>query len=482
MSDGETRGSGTPRDTPSQVPPRYHEAIDLDALCAEFPPAPEFFETVWRLSADEIRARQEAAFRRQMRRAWEVPFYARRWSRAGLEPGDIRSLEDLPRIPTFSVHDMRESLQREPFWPDYFGLDPASDEPLPLVFQTSGGTTGLPRPMMFAPRDREVMNIVTGRRLFMQGVRPFDRLQVTLSLGLPNGGLLVREGIQKYSGAVPIMTGSGAQTSTRRQIELMRAWGVTHLIGFPAYLRHMALVARDELGLDPRRLGVRGLITHLGVEDRAALEELWGADAYDTYGMNEFGSVACDCAEKNGMHIFEDCFVVEVLSQPDQAGARAEVADGEAGSAVVTTLFKHVAPMIRFDTNDITSIMPGRCACGGTHRRLSAIRGRADGMVKLRGVNVFPEAIGALVAADPRSNGEFLCVVEKGDRMVVRVEAASGEVAVAAFAEQLAGRFKEALSVRLEVEIVPRGTLAPLTGLDSTSKIRRLLDRRSVEG
>lgn len=462
-----------------QAPPRYHEAIDLHALCAEFPPAPEFFDTVWRLSPDALRARQEQAFRKQMARAWQVPFYRRRWSAAGLEPGDIRSLDDLHRIPTFSVHDMRESLARDPFWPDYFGIDPATDDPIPLVFQTSGGTTGLPRPMMFAPRDREVMNIVTGRRLAMQGVRPFDRLQVTLSLGLPNGGLLVREGIQKYTGAVPVMTGSGAQTPTRRQIELMRAWGTTHLIGFPAYLRHMALVARDELGLDPRSLGVRGLITHLGVEDRAALEDLWGAEAFDTYGMNEFGSVACDCAEKNGMHVFEDCFVLEVLGPPDATGTRQEA---EEGSAVVTTLFKHVAPMIRFDTNDITSFAPGRCACGGTHRRITGIRGRADGMVKLRGVNVFPEAIGALVAADPRGNGEFLCVVEPGDRMVVRVEAAGGDVPAATFAADLAARFKEALSVRLEVEVVPRGALAPLTGLDSTSKIRRLLDTRATQG
>ena len=465
----------------ARVPPRYHEAIDLDALCQEFPPAPEFFDTVWRLSADELRARQEAAFRKQMVRAWQVPFYQRRWSREGLEPGDIRSIDDLPRIPTFSVHDMRESLQQDPFWPDYFGVDPETDAALPLVFQTSGGTTGLPRPMMFAPRDREVMNIVTGRRLFMQDVRPFDRLQVTLSLGLPNGGLLVREGIQKYTGAVPIMTGSGAQTPTRRQIELMQAWRVTHLIGFPAYLRHMALVARDELGIDPRSLGIRGLITHLGVEDRGALEDLWGADAFDTYGMNEFGSVACDCAEKGGMHVFEDCFVLEVLGLPDEAGARRQAPEGEDGSAVVTTLFKHVAPMIRFDTNDITSFARGQCACGGTHRRITGIRGRADGMVKLRGVNVFPEAIGALVAADPRSNGEFLCVVERGDRMVVRVETTGSEVATADFAADLAGRFKEALSVRLEVDIVPKGTLAPFTGLDSTSKIRRLLDRRAIQ-
>jgi phenylacetate-CoA ligase len=299
-----------------------------------------------------------------------------------------------------------------------------------------------------------------------------------LSLGLPNGGILMREGIQKYTGAVPIMTGAGSQTPTRRQIELMRAWRSTHLIGFPAYLRHVALVARDELGLDPREFGLRGLISHLGVEDRGALEALWGAPAYDTYGMNEFGSVACDCAERNGMHVFEDCFAVEVLAEAAN-GARRPAAPGEAGNVVVTTLFRHIAPMIRFDTNDISAFMPGRCACGATHRRLDGIRGRADGMVKLRGVNVFPEAVGAIVAADPRASGEFLCVVEPGARMTVRTETREADVDDAAFASALRQRLKEALSVTLEVEVVPRGSLAPLTGLDSTSKIRRLLDLRT---
>jgi phenylacetate-CoA ligase len=179
------------------------------------------------------------------------------------------------------VHDLRAGLQENSFWADYIGIDPQTDEPMPLIVQTSGGTTGLPRPMIFTPRDREVMNIMTGRRLFMQGVRPFDLVQVTLSMGLTNGGVLAREGIWKYTGAVPVMTGSGAQTPTRRQIELIRAWKPKFLVGFPAYLKHMALVARDELKIDPRKLGIKGLIAHLGLEDRSGLEELWGADAFE---------------------------------------------------------------------------------------------------------------------------------------------------------------------------------------------------------
>ena len=249
--------------------PRYHQALDFEALWREFPPPPDYFSATYRLSSDEMRGMQEQRFLRQMERAWQVPFYRRHWSVAGMEPGDIRGLGDLASIPPFSVHDMRESASDNPPWADYIGIDPAEHAPLPLILQTSGGTTGLPRPMIFTPRDREVMNIITGRRLYMQGVRPFDLVQVALSMGLTNGGVLAREGIWKYTGAVPVMTGSGAQTPTRRQIELIKAWKAKFLIGFPAYLRHMGLVARDELKVDPRELPVKGLIVHLGTDDRA---------------------------------------------------------------------------------------------------------------------------------------------------------------------------------------------------------------------
>ena len=175
------------------------------------------------------------------------------------------------------------------------------------------------------------MNIITGRRLFMQGVRPFDLVQVCLSLGLTNGGLLAREGIWKYTGAVPVMTGSGAQTPTRRQIELLRAWKCqVSRSGFPAYLRHMALVARDELeDRSARTLGIKALITHLGVEDRESLEALWGADVFDTYGCNECGTMASECHHKSGMHLFEDAFVMEVNDletlAPEAAGRARDV-------------------------------------------------------------------------------------------------------------------------------------------------------------
>jgi phenylacetate-CoA ligase len=347
-----------------------------------------------------------------------------------------------------------------------------------MVLQTSGGTTGLPRPMIFSPRDREVMNIMTGRRLYMQGVRPFDLVQVALTLGLGNGGFLAREGIWKYTGAVPVMTGSGAQTSTRRQIEIMKAWKVNFLAGFPAYLRHIGLTIRDELKEDPRALGLKGLLVHLGVDDRASLEELWGCGVYDTYGTNEFGSIAAECRQRSGMHLFEDAFLLEIRDPATMAERPA----GERGVVVLTSLFKYAAPMIRFNTNDVSAFAADTCPCGSTHRRIQKIFGRADNMVKLRGVNVFPEAIGAVVTEDGRLNGEYVCIVETTgadgrDEMTVKVEvnAPSDRAAVES---ALAQRLKDALGVKIAVTAVGRGELAHLTGLTETSKIKRLIDRR----
>ena len=459
--------------------PRYYEALDFAALWQEFPPAPDYFATTYLASRDALRALQEERFLKQMRRAWQVPFYQRHWGRAGISPGDIRSLEDLGRIPPFSVHDLRDSVLSNPPWADYIGIDPERDEPLPMILQTSGGTTGLPRPMIYSPRDREVMNIITGRRLFMQGIRPFDLVQVALSMGLTNGGVLAREGIWKYTGAVPIMTGSGAQTPTKRQVELLKAWGAKFLIGFPAYLRHMALVARDEMNIEPRDLNVKGLILHLGVEDRATLENLWGANAYDTYGCNECGTMAAECQHKSGMHVFEDAFILEV-NDPDTLRPKAR---GEKGVVFITTLFKYAAPMIRYNMNDVTSLAEGDCPCDTVQQRLTKIFGRSDNMVKLRGVNLFPEAVGAVVGEDGRSNGEYVCVLEGNERgredMTVLVEAANDSVSKPDLEIALANRLKEALGVMLVVKAVERGGVAHLTGLTASSKIKRLIDKRN---
>lgn len=467
------------RQLAERKPPYYWESLNFAELSKEFPPPPDFYNTVYRMPRDHIRELQEIRFRQQIERAWEVPFYARRWKEAGLDKSDIRCVDDLVKLPPYTVHDVRDSIDRQPPFGDFMGVTAADGKRFPMVVQTSGGTTGLPRAMLYTPRDREIMSILGSRRLTMHGVRPGDLVQVTRAMGLPNGGFAVREALWKYTGAIPVMTGSGNITPTRRQIEIMRAWGVSVIVGFPAYLRHMALFARDEMKIDPHSLGIRALDSNMGAEDRRPIEELWGARCHDFYGAHESGMVAADCVYRNGMHIMEDAFIVEILDP--QTGK--PVPQGQKGNLCITSLFKYSAPLIRYNISDVSCIMPGTCECGSTLLRLERIFGRSDTMVKLRGVNVFPEAIGALIAEDKRFNGEFFCVVDLvgaagNDEMTVSIEALDPAADKARLAEDMQQRFREALMVKLQVKIVQPGELEPLTGLSKSTKAARLKDNR----
>jgi phenylacetate-CoA ligase len=462
--------------------PWYQNALDLDRVTRDYPPPPDFFRGVFRASRDELRALQERRFLATMKRGWEIPFFQRLWGAAGMQPGDVKGLDDLPKIPSYTVEHIRRSIDANPPFGDFMGVAPGGPDPMPLVLQTSGGTTGLPRPMLYAPTDREVMAILGARRYAMQGMLPGDIVLVAFSLGLTNGGLGNREILWKYMGAVPVMTGGGATTPTRRQIEICEAWGINVVLAFPSYLRHMALVARDEMGIDVRDLKVRMLGSHIGLEDRKTIEELWGAPLYDSYGTHENGTIATECKQQNGMHINDDAFVIEIVD-PDTGKVQP---DGERGTTYITTLFRHSAPQIRFNINDVSSYMTGGdCPCGCSFRRLTKIYGRNDNMVKVRGVNVFTEAIGVAVAEDSRSNGEFFCVIERfgesgREELTVMVEVLDLAAHGAAVKQDLERRLKEVIGLRTVVSPVGVRQLDPHTGLSQTSKIKRLLDKRKA--
>lgn len=466
-------------DIPSFIP-WYWRSLDFEQLARDYPPPPDYFRSTHCLSRDALRALQEQRFLATIKRGWEIPFFQRHWGKAGIADGDIASLDDLTKLPPYDVHDIRESIERNPPFGDFMGISPADGARMPLVLQTSGGTTGLPRPMLYSPQDRETMAILGGRRFALHGVRPGDLVLVTYSLGLGNGGMAPREALWRYTGAVPVMTGSGANTPTSRQIEIIKAWKINVILGFPAYLRHMALVARDELGLDPHALGIRLLGTHLGVEDRKQIEDLWGAPAFDMYGTHESGMMAAECQHQSGMHVQEDAFILEI-ADPDSGEILAE---GEKGTVYITTLYKYGAPQIRFNVNDISAFATESCPCGGTMRRLQRIFGRNDNMIKLRGVNVFPEAVGAVVAADPRTNGEYFCFVDRvgaarSDHMDVWVEIVDEGANSSVVCSELEARMKETLGVKVKVTPVGKGELDRFTGTSQTSKIKRVLDRRT---
>jgi len=467
-------------DNHTQHVPWYSRSLDFEQLARDYPPPPDCFRTTFRMPRGELRALQERRFLETVRRGWEIPFFQRHWRNAGMEPGDVRSLDDLQKIPPYTVHDIRQSIERNPPFGDFMGVSPEDGKRMPLVLQTSGGTTGLPRPMLYAPQDRETMAILGGRRFALHGICPGDLVLVTYALGLSNGGMAPREALWRYTGAVPVMTGSGATTPTRRQIELIKAWKVNVILGFPAYLRHMALVARDEMGIDVRSLGVRLIGTHIGMEDRTRIEALWGAPCFDMYGTHESGMMAAECRHQTGMHVQEDAFILEIA---DPESGRI-LPDGERGTIYITTLYKWGAPQIRFNVNDISAYATGNCPCGSTMRRLQRIFGRNDNMVKLRGVNVFPEAVGAVVAEDLRTNGEYYCVVDRvgeagTDEMTVMVEARDSASDRSVMKTDLERRMKEVLGVRVAVELHEKGALDRYTGTSQTSKVKRLLDRRA---
>jgi phenylacetate-CoA ligase len=179
------------------------------------------------------------------------------------------------------------------------------------------------------------------------------------------------------------------------------------------------------------------------------------------------------------MHVFEDAFVMEI----NDVETLKPTAPGERGVVFITTLFKHAAPMIRYNMNDVTSWAKGGCTCGTHQRSITKIYGRSDNMVKLRGVNVFPEAIGAVVSEDARSTGEYVCILERNEAgredITVRVEVLDADVPKPALEADLGARLKETIGLKLRVQAVERGELGELTGLSHTSKIKRLIDRRT---
>lgn len=189
--------------------------------------------------------------------------------------------------------------------------------------------------------------------------------------------------------------------------------------------------------------------------------------------------LAAECQHQSGMHVMEDAFFLEI-ADPDSGRI---LPDGEKGTVYITTLYKWGAPQIRFNVNDISAFHTGTCPCCSTMRRLQRIFGRNDNMVKLRGVNVFPEAIGAALLEDDRSNGEFFCFVDRvgealADHMDVWVETRGPAVDRAAFRADCERRLKEVLGVKVQVTPVGKGELDQYTGTSSTSKVKRLLDRR----
>lgn len=463
----------------------YWQAIDWETLTKAYPPPSLFEKTHGRMSAEEMRALQSARFLDRLADAWKLPFYRDRWRAVGLEPGDLRSIDDIEKIPPFTSDDLKTAIERDPPFGDHQPGSPEFFTDNHLRILTSGGTTGLPRVTLFDALALEIQGIQSARAFWAQGLRPSDILQITYTNSLANAAWCTLSGAFHWVGATPMTTGSGVVTSSERQLEYAKAWGTTAWFTRAEYLARLAEVARDT-GFDLHQLKTRHVHSHIGPDAdglrRKRLEEAWNAPVYDNYGTHEIGAIAFECREKSGMHLSEDTVYIEIAD----VGTGAILPYGKTGNLIATSLYRSVPPIIRFNMRDLLALHAREtCSCGLCTHKLSNFRGRSDEMVKLRGTNVYPLACMEAVSRDPRANGEYICVVSNEgeglstrEKFVVRVERNSGSVDADAFRKDMEAALHRDLGVRVDVEVADPGTLAIHTGLGTQNKTKRLLDLR----
>ena len=417
---------------------------------------------------DEVRALQFERLRGTLERACErVPHYRAKFDAAGVHPGDLRSLEDLARFPFTTKDDLRANYP--------FGMFAV---PLRKVVRihASSGTTGRPTVVGYTQGDIDTWAEVMARSLRAAGACETDIIHVAFGYGLFTGGLGAHYGAERLGATVVPVSGG----QTERQVQLIRDFSPTVLMATPSY----ALAIADEFerqGLDPRDTTLRlGLF---GAEPwtegmRHEIEARFAIDAVDLYGLSEVmgPGVAVECIEAKGApHVWEDHFYPEIVD-PDTGRA---LPDGEPGELVFTTLTKEALPVIRYRTRDLTRLLPGTAR--PAMRRMARVAARSDDMLIIRGVNVFPSQIEALVLAAPSLAAHYQLDVSRPrqlDELEVRVEpraelVQAGEAAWRRAARELEHHIKSRVGVSAKVAVVPPGSIERSAG-----KAKRVIDRR----
>ncbi|HEV8205138.1 MAG TPA: hypothetical protein VGR04_00435 [Acidimicrobiia bacterium] len=454
---------------------RPFAAVDYEELVRAYPPPPEYFEAAWFASADEIEAVQLARLRQRAVAAGRVPFFEQRWQAAGFDPGSIRTLDDLWRAPAYTVEDIRKSIDAHPPWGDYQGVTPADALREPMRVYMSGGTTGKSRPTFYTQWDREVGAVLTARALYAQGIRPGDVVLNSWAYGTHNGAFAFDEALHRWLNCVVLTTGTGNVTSSERQVELAIEYGANAILTTGDYLLRLADVAR-EMGYDPSTDIKLTALPNIG--DRALLESTFGAECFSSYGFHEVQWVSVECPAHDGLHIFEDAFIVQIVDP--ETGE--EVPDGEPGAICITELYKTGSPQFRYNIMDLSYLYPReRCACGSWLRRMGEFAGRGDNMVKLRGVNVWPEAVGEIALSVPGVAPDWFVRavrVENHDELVVSVVSDRDPDEFPAIAAAVEERLKERLGVRIASDVVRPGELDAWTEVNVTPKLKRFRDER----
>lgn len=489
LADNETTGyatSGSP--LKNSTIPLYCRSIDWDAYFRRLPPPDIWYETVFRWSRDELRAYQNHHFMETVEFAWSNPFYQKLWGDAGVERGDIKSLDDLHKLPSFDSDDIKSSIKRRPPFGEPCGITPSKyAEHAPLKLQTSGGTTGMPRPTPFGTLEWEINANMIARTIYAQTGRPGDVMQIPVTLTLANMGWAYYKACHEYLSILPLTTGTGVVTPSRRQMELALEYGADCWVSFPEYLTQLAHVMQSELGRDVRDLKTKYICSYLGPDIdnglRNHLEELWGCPVFDNYGAHEPGAIGFEAEDKDGLYIMEDSCVVEFIDV--ETGCPVET--GQAGDVCVTSLHRRIPPLIRYNLRDLGRIRSeDESALGSSFRRMDKFLGRSDQMVKIRGVNIYPMACLQAVRSDARSTGEWICIASRNvsdqgvirEEMTVRIEVKRSAENLGDLRAYYERRLHNDLGIKVGVELVDEGNL-PETNVGKEGKPRRLIDNRN---
>ena len=395
-------------------------------------------------------------------------FYRKRFSDIGLSPEDIKTLDDLQKIPFTTKQDLRDTYP--------FGI---ASIPLSKCtrLHSSSGTTGNPTVILHSRKDLEQWANAVARCLWMVGCRPEDVFQNTSGYGMFTGGL----GFQYGAELLGMLTVPAAAGNTLRQIKFFTDFGTTVVHAIPSYASRLYEVM-CERGVDPRRdTKLRTLV--IGAEPhsdqtRRRIENMLGVKAYNSFGMSEMcgPGVAFECPEQNGMHIWEDYYIVEII---DPVTLK-PVPEGEVGELVLTTINREAMPLLRYRTRDLTRILPGECPCGRHHKRIDRIKGRSDDMIILKGVNIFPIQVEQVLVQFKELASDYLIIldtVDGSDYMTVEVELTDRYIddyaALQTLERNITRMLRDEILVTPKVKLLPKGSIP-----QSEGKAVRVKDNR----
>ena len=406
------------------------------------------------MSRDEMMTMQSKRLVKQVNNVYHnVEFYRKKMQNLGIEPGDIKGIEDINKLPYTTKTDLRDNYP--------FGLLAVPQSQIVRV-HASSGTTGKATVVAYTRKDIEMWQECVARDLVMCGVSHKDKIQIAYGYGLFTGGLGVHYGAENLGcTTIPMSTGN-----TKRLVTMMEDFQSTAIACTPSYLLHIAEVI-DEMGvLDKLALKTAICGAEPWTENmRLQIEEKLRIKCHDIYGLSEVcgPGVACDCDFHNGLHIQEDYFYPEIIS----ADTLEPIADGEVGELVFTTLTKEGMPLLRYRTKDLTSIDRTPCECGRTTPRISRFKGRSDDMLIIRGVNVFPSQVEAALLEMGGTTPHYLMIVDRVnnlDTLEVQVEVEerffSDEVKeLEKLSKKIASVLQGALQIAVKVKLVEPKTL-----------------------